>query len=111
MFAVVLDGVLDQRRVPPIAQGRLDTALNRQMTGAIMGMAGDVCEARMVVCLEGGYSPGYMPYCCLAVVETLAGVRTEVEDVRGVHLAGVAGQALQPHQADVIASAAYTKDQ
>ncbi len=108
---IVIACGFDANGFDPLGRMMCHSETYRQMTGALMALAADMCAGRLVVCLEGGYSPGYMPYCCLAVVETLAGIRTEVEDVRGVHLAGVAGQALQPHQADVIASAANTKDQ
>jgi len=33
-----------------------------------------------VLCHEGGYSSGYVPYCGLAIVERLAGVATGVAD-------------------------------
>lgn len=35
---------------------------------------------RLAIIHEGGYSPFYVPFCGLAVVEVLAGERTEVED-------------------------------
>ena len=75
------------------------------MTATMMAVAAELCDGNLVVCLEGGYSPGYMPFCCLAVVETLSGVRTEVEDVLGQNLTSLSGQDLEPHQAAVIARA------
>ena len=103
---IVIASGFDANGFDPLGRMMCHSETYREMTVAIMGLAGDVCEGRLVVCQEGGYSPGYMPYCCLAVVETLSGIRTEVEDVRGAHLAGVAGQELQAHQADVIEAAA-----
>ena len=108
---IVIACGFDANGFDPLGRMMCHSETYREMTVAIMGLAGDVCAGRLVVCQEGGYSPGYMPYCCLAVVETLAGIRTEVEDVRGQHLAGVAGEELQPHQAlEIEAAAALRSD-
>ena len=40
-----------------------------------MDVAEDVCDGRLVVEHEGGYSSAYVPFCGLAVVEELAGIR------------------------------------
>lgn len=46
----------------------------------MLDVAGDVCEGRVVCCQEGGYSEYYVPFCGLAVLEQLSGVRTGVVD-------------------------------
>ena len=51
---------------------------------------------------EGGYSPSVVPFCGLAVLEQMSGVRTEVEDPFLPLIAGSGGQDLQPHQAALI---------
>ncbi len=51
---------------------------------------------------EGGYSSAYVPFCGLAVMETLSGNRTEVIDPYIEFFQGMAGQELQPHQEAVI---------
>jgi hypothetical protein len=50
---------------------------------------------------QGGYSTTYVPFCGLAVIEALAGERTEVTDPFGEWYANLGGQDLQPHQADL----------
>ena len=52
---------------------------------------------------EGGYAPAYAPYCGLAVLEELAGIRTEAEDPFLPIFEGYGYQELQPHQEAVIA--------
>ncbi len=74
----------------------------RLMTRQIMHAAETACGGRLVFCHEGGYSPTYVPFCGLAVVEELAGERTEVTDPLAGWYASMGGQALQPHQADLI---------
>jgi acetoin utilization deacetylase AcuC-like enzyme len=103
---IVIACGFDANGFDPLGRMMCHSETYRAMTRALKQAAAELCAGRLVVCLEGGYSPGYMPYCCLAVVETLADVRTEVEDVRGQHLAGIAGQDLQPHQAAAIEAAA-----
>ena len=102
---IVIACGFDANAFDPLGRMMCHSGTYREMTATLMAVAAEVCGGRLAVCLEGGYSPGYMPFCCLAVVETLSGVRTEVEDVRGQHLTSLAGQDLEPHQAAVIARA------
>ena len=69
-------------------------------------VARDVCGGRVVACHEGGYSPAYVPYCGLAVIEEMAGVRTGLEDPLLGLLAAMGGQDIQPHQEAVVREAA-----
>jgi acetoin utilization deacetylase AcuC-like enzyme len=52
----------------------------REMTQALKKLAEKVCGGKIVMTHEGGYSPTYVPFCGLAVIETLAGVDTEMKD-------------------------------
>ena len=52
----------------------------RKLTRTVLSVAREVCDGRVVACHEGGYSPAYVPYCGLAVIEELAGVRTGLDD-------------------------------
>lgn len=45
-----------------------------RMTEILMSTADSLCGGKLVFSHEGGYSPAYVPFCGLAVVETLAGV-------------------------------------
>jgi hypothetical protein len=47
-----------------------------------------------------------VPYCGLAVLEEMSGVRTSIEDLWAPSMANWGQQALQPHQAEAIARAA-----
>lgn len=38
------------------------------------------CDGKLVLCHEGGYSRAYVPFCSLAIVEAISGIKTEVED-------------------------------
>lgn len=77
----------------------------RQMTHRLKAAAESLCDGRLLVCHEGGYSPTYVPFCGLAVLEELAGVRTAVKDPLADWYASVGGQALQRHQEAIISRA------
>jgi acetoin utilization deacetylase AcuC-like enzyme len=61
--------------------GRMDLNANdfRSLTASLMEVAADVCERRLMMSHEGGYSSFYVPYCGLAVVEQLSGHRSDTD--------------------------------
>jgi len=77
----------------------------RLMTRRLMEAAHELCGGRLVLSHEGGYAPTYVPFCGLAVMEELSGVRTEVVDALAERAATAGGQELQPHQDAVIRDA------
>ena len=97
---------LDASVVDPLGRMMLYSETYRRMTRILMDSADELCEGRIVMCHEGGYSTSYVPFCGLAVIEELSGTKTEVEDpfLREFELRGY--QELQPHQESVIQAAA-----
>lgn len=95
----------DANGYDPMARQMLHSDAYRSLTRRLMGAASVLCGGRLVLAHEGGYSPWYVPFCGLAVVETLAGIRTEVTDPYVDALRGF-GQELRPHQADAVSRAA-----
>ncbi|MEZ5912918.1 MAG: class II histone deacetylase [Paracoccaceae bacterium] len=71
---------LDPNAFDPLARMQAHSETFRAMTVRTMALAGELCAGRLAVVHEGGYSEGYVPFCGLAVVETLTGIRTPVED-------------------------------
>ena len=59
---------------------QLDSDSYRHLMQGVKDAAERLCGGRLVVVHEGGYSEAYVPFCGLAIIETLAGVRTVVED-------------------------------
>jgi len=69
----------------------------RVLTQKLMTAADELCGGRIVANHEGGYCDFYVPFCGIAVIETLAGISSGVKDpYRGTEF--VANQDLQPHQ-------------
>jgi acetoin utilization deacetylase AcuC-like enzyme len=71
----------------------------------VLDVADECCDGRVAMSHEGGYNPVYVPFCGLAVLETMAGVHV-LDNPFGPVLATMAGHALKPAEADVIAAAA-----
>jgi acetoin utilization deacetylase AcuC-like enzyme len=88
---------LDASAMDPFGRMLVTAAGFRAMTAVLVGAAEAICGGRLIVALEGGYSPLYVPFCGLAAVEALAGVRTGVADPYAARYEGEF-QALQPHQ-------------
>jgi acetoin utilization deacetylase AcuC-like enzyme len=65
-------------------------------------VAAETAGGRLLVVHEGGYSAAYVPFCGLATIEQLSGIRTEVEDPFLDFLSAIGGMDLQPHQKDVV---------
>ena len=65
-------------------------------------------RGRLAMSHEGGYLTAVVPYCGLAVIETLAGHGTEVIDPWAAYIGGWGHQTLQPHQSAAIDCAAAT---
>jgi acetoin utilization deacetylase AcuC-like enzyme len=77
----------------------------RAMTMQLMDAADRHCDGRLVLCHEGGYSATLVPFIGLAIVETLAGVRTQVVDPFLANVARQSSQKLFAHQAEAIGRA------
>jgi acetoin utilization deacetylase AcuC-like enzyme len=71
------------------------------MAETVMAAADRHCGGRLVVLHEGGYSTYHVPFCGLAVIETMVGEPSGVTDPY-ISLATLPYQDLQPHQAAVI---------
>jgi len=63
--------------------GRMIVTANgyRKMTAMLKNVAEKVCDGKIMMTHEGGYSPTYVPFCGLAVIETLADAQTGMKDV------------------------------
>jgi acetoin utilization deacetylase AcuC-like enzyme len=102
---IVVASGLDASALDPLARMMVHSDGYRRLTEIVMEVAGEVCDGRLVVEHEGGYSSAYVPYCGLAIVEQLSGTRGSIDDPYLEFFSGWAGQDLQPHQDAAIAAA------
>jgi acetoin utilization deacetylase AcuC-like enzyme len=93
-------GVMD-----PLARQMVTSAGFRTMTERLLAAAADTCSGRLVMSHEGGYSPVYVPFCGLAVLEAMSGQHV-LDDPFLPLVTGFAGHELKPAEAEVAAAAA-----
>ena len=78
-----------------------------RLTRAMMDVDSDVCQGRLAMTHEGGYSVPLVPFCGLAVMEELSGITTDVRGSMMYETGDIMGQQdLQPHQVAAIDAAA-----
>jgi acetoin utilization deacetylase AcuC-like enzyme len=105
-FVLVASG-LDANVFDPTARMMLFSDAYRDLTRALMDTAGELCQGRLVAAHEGGYSEQYSAFCGAAIVETLAGATSPVEDpMLASSLRTHVDQQLHPHQAAAVDAAA-----
>lgn len=103
---ILIASGFDASALDPMARMMMSPAGFARLTRGLMDVASDVCRGRVVIEHEGGYSEAMVPFCGLAVVETLSGIETDCRDTAFHRLAdGLGQQELQPHQASLVASA------
>lgn len=81
---VIISAGQDPSAMDPLGRMQVSSEGFRRMTSAAMRIAADNCDGRLVIAQEGGYSEIYAPYCTLAVVETLLGERTGIDEPMAV---------------------------
>jgi acetoin utilization deacetylase AcuC-like enzyme len=97
----------DASAMDPLGRMMLTAGAFGRLTAGLMGVADAVCDGRLVVAHEGGYSEELTPFCALAMVEALSGIETDCRDtILHVFPEAMAGHELQPHQAEAVARAA-----
>jgi acetoin utilization deacetylase AcuC-like enzyme len=104
-FILVACG-LDASMNEPLGRMNLTSECFALMTERVKRAAAELCDGRLVLCHEGGYSSAYVPYCGLAVVECLAGVKTDVVDPWISDARRVRELPLRAHEAEAIEAAA-----
>jgi len=107
---ILVPSGLDAGGLDPLGRMMVSSECYRRMTAILMEAADSLCGGRLVLSHEGGYSAAYVPYCGLAVMETLSGRRTAIEDPWLPLMSQWGYQDLQPHQEAVIDRAAALLD-
>ncbi|MGK0715066.1 class II histone deacetylase [Leucobacter sp. W1153] len=103
---IVVSSGFDPSAVDPLGRMSVTSEGFRGMAERLLGLADEVCEGRIVFSHEGGYSPVHTPYCGLAVLETLTGIRTEVTDPFNVSFDDSPTRELTAWQTDLISESA-----
>ena len=102
---IVVCSGFDAAASDPLGRMMLHSDTYRTLTAILMAAADDLCAGRLALSHEGGYSASYVPYCGLAVMEQLSGIRTGIDDPFIGSYAAYPGHALLPHQEAAITAA------
>ena len=70
----------DAAAVDPLSRMMATADTFRQMTRQVMQAADDLCDGRLMLVHEGGYSEVYVPFCGHAVLEELSGSAVTAPD-------------------------------
>lgn len=71
---IIVSCGFDASMADPLGRMCVTAAGYAEMTRTLMSAADSLCDGKLVFSHEGGYSPAYVPFCGLAVLETLAGI-------------------------------------
>jgi acetoin utilization deacetylase AcuC-like enzyme len=99
---IIVASGFDSSNADPLGRMLLTSSSYAQFTRQLMDIAAEVCEGRLVISHEGGYSPVYVPFCGLAVLEALSGISTGLTDPYEPFWRNLPGQTLEPHQREVV---------
>lgn len=99
---VVIPSGFDSCALDPMGMQMLESRDYAWMTKRLMEVADKHAKGRIIVTHEGGYSPVYVPYCGVAVLETLSEANATFEDPFSDFIAGYGGQSLTPDQEKLI---------
>ncbi len=77
----------DAAAFDPLSRMLASAETFRAMTAQVMDLADDVCEGRLVMAHEGGYSEVYVPFCGHDVLQEMSGSAIDAADPFGETLA------------------------
>jgi acetoin utilization deacetylase AcuC-like enzyme len=92
----------DASAVDPLGGMTVTSSAYRSIATTLVGLAEELSDGRIVFSHEGGYSPVYVPYCGLAVLEAMSGVETGVPDPYAHSFEHSPAHPLKPWQDEVI---------
>eukprot|EP00808_Paulinella_micropora_P017120 g19329.t1 len=103
---IIVPSGYDAGAYDPLGRMMMTSEGFRSLTSKVMRVADHVCEGKIVMTHEGGYSIPSVPFLGLAVLEQLSGIRSGVKDPFTGMWEQLGGQDLQPHQAAAVDEAA-----
>jgi Deacetylases, including yeast histone deacetylase and acetoin utilization protein len=78
---ILVSSGLDACWLDPLAQMMMTMDGYRQLAARMVALAEELCEGRIVLLQEGGYSVPYVPYCTAATIEALLGIDLGIVDL------------------------------
>ncbi|WP_317054334.1 class II histone deacetylase [Roseovarius rhodophyticola] len=101
---IIIPSGFDSCAMDPLGMQMLKSSDYALMTTRLMEVADKHAKGRIIVTHEGGYSPQYVPYCGLAVLEALSGTNKTFEDPFNEFIGSYGGQTISKDQEALIQS-------
>jgi acetoin utilization deacetylase AcuC-like enzyme len=102
---IVVPSGFDASCFDPLGRMSVTASGYRAMTRVLMDVAAEVCDGRIMMTHEGGYSPTYVPLCGVSVLSELSGIPVDVIPPLYAGFDTMPEHALAPAQAAVLAAA------
>jgi acetoin utilization deacetylase AcuC-like enzyme len=100
---IIVASGLDSSAMDPLGRMMLSPGGYGHLTRIMLDAAASLCDGRLVIEHEGGYSAELVPFCGLAIMEALSGISTDCKDtILQTFPAHMGQQELQPHQEALI---------
>ncbi|TDS84249.1 class II histone deacetylase [Nesterenkonia aurantiaca] len=99
---IIVASGFDASIMDPLARMMMRSEGFRSLVRKLVDLAAEVSQGRLVCLQEGGYSPIYVPFCGLAVIEEMAGVSTGTQDAYTPILGAMGGDKLLEHEREAI---------
>lgn len=77
---IIVASGLDANAVDPLARQLLHAGTFRELSQMLIDLSKELCDGKVVAVHEGGYAESAVPFCGLAIVESLSKIRTDVVD-------------------------------
>lgn len=78
---IIISAGQDANWLDPLAQMMMTMNGFSRISELMVALSNEVCEGRLVMLQEGGYSAAYVPYCTAAAVEPLLGADLGIVDL------------------------------
>jgi acetoin utilization deacetylase AcuC-like enzyme len=100
---IIIASGLDSSAMDPLGRMMLSPAGYGHLTRIMLDAAAALCDGRVVLEHEGGYSAELVPFCGLAIMEALSGISTDCKDtILQTFPEHMGQQELQSHQQALI---------
>ncbi|GKV67359.1 MULTISPECIES: class II histone deacetylase [unclassified Sporosarcina] len=77
---ILISAGQDSSIFDPIGRMRVTSDGYRNFTKIVVDLAEELCGGKILFSQEGGYNPAYAPFCTLAIIEEMSGIRTAVTE-------------------------------
>ncbi|WP_427838063.1 class II histone deacetylase [Acinetobacter baumannii] len=98
---IIVGSGFDASILDPLSRMMVSSEGFKKMASLILDVSNEISDGKCLFVQEGGYSPHYLPFCGLAVIEALTGVPT-LDDPLIDMVGEMGGNELLPHEKKVV---------